>query len=169
MYLCIRVKNETVLHYWNTFSHFILAICWNMMLASGQRLGFLHAPQALPCCSHTWTALTCCRNTWSTLTCYTHTWPTLTCGTHTWPTLTCCTHTWPTLTCCTHTWPTLTYCTHTWPTLICCTHGLNWPVTHTHEVFYGQEPPSGESTTTECGVNYQLLAVVYWSSLMGNS
>ena len=28
-------------------------------------------------------------------------------------------------------------------------------------VFYGQEPPSGESTTTECGVNYQLLAVIY--------
>ena len=27
-------------------------------------------------------------------------------------------------------------------------------------VFYGQEPPSGESTTTECGVNYQLLAVM---------
>ena len=23
-----------------------------------------------------------------------------------------------------------------------------------------QEPPSGESTTTECGVNYQLLAVI---------
>ena len=29
------------------------------------------------------------------------------------------------------------------------------------EVFYGQEPPSGESTTTECGFNYQLLAVIY--------
>ena len=28
------------------------------------------------------------------------------------------------------------------------------------EVFYGQEPPSGESTTTECEVNYQLLAVI---------
>ena len=27
--------------------------------------------------------------------------------------------------------------------------------------FYGQEPPSGESITTECGVNYQLLAVMY--------
>ena len=27
--------------------------------------------------------------------------------------------------------------------------------------FYGQEPPSGESTTTECGVDYQLLAVMY--------
>ena len=25
------------------------------------------------------------------------------------------------------------------------------------KVFYGQEPPSGESTTTKCGVNYQLL------------
>ena len=24
-----------------------------------------------------------------------------------------------------------------------------------------QELPSGESTTTECGVNYQLLAVIY--------
>ena len=28
------------------------------------------------------------------------------------------------------------------------------------KVFYGQEPPSGESTTTESGVNYQLLAVI---------
>ena len=28
------------------------------------------------------------------------------------------------------------------------------------KVFYGQEPPSGESTTTECTVNYQLLAVI---------
>ena len=28
-------------------------------------------------------------------------------------------------------------------------------------LFYGQEPPSGESTTAECGVNYQLLAVIY--------
>ena len=28
------------------------------------------------------------------------------------------------------------------------------------KVFYGQEPPSEESTTTECGVNYQLLAVI---------
>ena len=29
------------------------------------------------------------------------------------------------------------------------------------EVFYGQEPRSGESTTTEYGVNYQLLAVMF--------
>ena len=29
------------------------------------------------------------------------------------------------------------------------------------KVFDGQEPPSGESTTTECGFNYQLLAVMY--------
>ena len=28
------------------------------------------------------------------------------------------------------------------------------------KVIYGQEPPSGESTTTECGVNYQLLAAI---------
>ena len=28
------------------------------------------------------------------------------------------------------------------------------------KVFYGQEPPSGESTITECGFNYQLLAVI---------
>ena len=28
------------------------------------------------------------------------------------------------------------------------------------KVFYGQEPPSGESPTTECGFNYQLLAVM---------
>ena len=28
------------------------------------------------------------------------------------------------------------------------------------KVFYRQDPPSGESTTIECGVNYQLLAVI---------
>ena len=27
------------------------------------------------------------------------------------------------------------------------------------KIFYCQEPQSGESTTTECGVNYQLLVV----------
>ena len=37
------------------------------------------------------------------------------------------------------------------------------------KVFYGQEPPSGEFTTTGCGFNYQLLAVIYWSSPMGSS
>ena len=35
------------------------------------------------------------------------------------------------------------------------------------KVFYGKEPPSGDSTTTECGFNYKLLAVIYWSSQMG--
>ena len=35
------------------------------------------------------------------------------------------------------------------------------------KVFYGQEPPSGEATTTECGVNYQLLAVSTESSQWG--
>ena len=29
------------------------------------------------------------------------------------------------------------------------------------KVFYGQEPPSGESTTTERMFNYQLLGVIY--------
>ena len=29
------------------------------------------------------------------------------------------------------------------------------------KVFNGQEAPSGESTTTECRVNYQLLVVMY--------
>ena len=29
------------------------------------------------------------------------------------------------------------------------------------KVFHGQEPPSRESTTTECGVNYQQLSVMY--------
>ena len=29
-----------------------------------------------------------------------------------------------------------------------------------NKVFYGQEHPSGELTTTECGVTYQLLAVM---------
>ena len=28
------------------------------------------------------------------------------------------------------------------------------------KVVYGQEAPSGESTTTECGFNYQLLAII---------
>ena len=34
--------------------------------------------------------------------------------------------------------------------------------------FYGQEPPSLGSSTTECGVNYQLFAVIYWCSTIGN-
>ena len=37
------------------------------------------------------------------------------------------------------------------------------------KVFYGQEPPRGESTSTECGINYQLLAVIYCSSPVVNS
>ena len=35
------------------------------------------------------------------------------------------------------------------------------PLKGKDKVFYGREPPSGESTTTECVVNYQLLAVMY--------
>ena len=37
----------------------------------------------------------------------------------------------------------------------------NWEFVKKGKVFYGQENPSGESTTTECGFNYQLLAVIY--------
>ena len=37
------------------------------------------------------------------------------------------------------------------------------------KVFYGQEPPSGESTTTECGVNYQLLAVITEAAQWGTT
>ena len=40
-------------------------------------------------------------------------------------------------------------------------HGSIYSLNNKGNVFYGQEPPSGESTTTECGVNYQLLAVIY--------
>ena len=36
----------------------------------------------------------------------------------------------------------------------------HWNIKGKSKVFYGQEPPSGESTTTECGVNYQQLAVI---------
>ena len=43
------------------------------------------------------------------------------------------------------------------------------PVKKKGKVFYGQEPPSGESTTTESGVNYQLLSVMHRSSPQGNS
>ena len=35
------------------------------------------------------------------------------------------------------------------------------------KVFYGQEPPSRESTTTECGVNHQLLAVITEAAQLG--
>ena len=37
------------------------------------------------------------------------------------------------------------------------------------KVFYGQEPPNGESITTECGVNYQLLAVITEAAQWGTS
>ena len=39
--------------------------------------------------------------------------------------------------------------------------GVATPLNAKSKVFYGQEPPSGESTTTEYGFNYQLLAVIY--------
>ena len=37
------------------------------------------------------------------------------------------------------------------------------------KVFYGQEPPSGASTTTYCRVNYKLLAVIYEVAQWGTS
>ena len=54
---------------------------------------------------------------------------------------------------------------------------MRWPsvpkVTGSHtrlkvksKVFYGQEPPCGESTTTECGVTYQLTEVAQWELLV---
>ena len=39
--------------------------------------------------------------------------------------------------------------------------GIIDPTQSKGKVFYGQEPPSGESTATEYGFNYQLLAVMY--------
>ena len=48
-------------------------------------------------------------------------------------------------------------------------HGDHLTLVKKAKIFYGQEPPSGESTTTECGVNYQLLSLMYKSSPMGNS
>ena len=38
--------------------------------------------------------------------------------------------------------------------------GYRDPVKCKGKIFYGQEPPSGESTSTECGVNYQLLVAI---------
>ena len=38
---------------------------------------------------------------------------------------------------------------------------MDQPLVKKCKVFYGQKPPSGESTTTECVFNYQLLAVIY--------
>ena len=58
---------------------------------------------------------------------------------------------------------------------ICCFFLLMLSHKVKGKVVYGQEPPSGESTTTECGFNYQLLAVVteagQWGTPrpMGNS
>ena len=46
----------------------------------------------------------------------------------------------------------------------CCRHryvDIDYPpLTHKEGKVF-QEPPSGESANTECGVNYQLLAVIY--------
>ena len=41
-----------------------------------------------------------------------------------------------------------------------CTQAIICVVKGKGKVVYGQEPPSGESTTTECGFNYRLLAVI---------
>ena len=42
------------------------------------------------------------------------------------------------------------------------THGIynHALATNKGKIFYGHKPPSGESTTTECMENYQLLAVI---------
>ena len=37
------------------------------------------------------------------------------------------------------------------------------------KVFYGQKPPNGESTTTECVVNHQLFAVTTELAQWGTS
>ena len=42
-------------------------------------------------------------------------------------------------------------------------------ISYKGKVIYGQEPPSGESTTTEDGVTDQLLAIIYWITPMRNS
>ena len=59
--------------------------------------------------------------------------------------------------------PIFQYCSPVWG-LACCwmsPSSSRWPgVFGRGKVFYGQEPPSLESTTPECGVNYQLLAVM---------
>ena len=49
-----------------------------------------------------------------------------------------------------------------WQCVVLCNAILRSPlfIKVKGKVVYGQEPPSGESTTTECGVNYQLLAVI---------
>ena len=45
-------------------------------------------------------------------------------------------------------------------TRICLGSMINTGIKGKGKVVYGQEPPSGESTTTECGFNYQLLAAI---------
>ena len=49
-----------------------------------------------------------------------------------------------------------------WITLATVQQLMNYPgdSTKKSKALYGQEPTSGESTTTECGVNYQILAVI---------
>ena len=64
----------------------------------------------------------------------------------------------------------LKFC-RTWQNIIIVYHDfLPPPRRGSHvkgKVFYGQEPPSGKSTTTECGVNYRLLAVITEASQWG--
>ena len=53
------------------------------------------------------------------------------------------------------------YNIHTINNVTCmCTVSHIYNIKVKGKVFYGQEPPSGESTT-ECGVKYQLLTVMY--------
>ena len=66
--------------------------------------------------------------------------------------------------CCASSHPTSAV--HALPQQVLCTLSTNRycarsPPTGKEKVFYGQEPPSEESTTTEYGVNYKLLAVMY--------
>ena len=43
---------------------------------------------------------------------------------------------------------------------------FKWQQVEKGKILHGQEPPSEESTTPECGVNCQQLTIIYWSSPM---
>ena len=56
-----------------------------------------------------------------------------------------------------------------WPSILMATGSNPADYTLKGKFFYGQEPPCGESVTTKRGFNYQLPAVIYWSSPMWSS
>ena len=65
-----------------------------------------------------------------------------------------CDSNWKILMCCLRSWSVCTYLWVSWEISFWAVGAVGSVYTYKGKVFYGQEPPSGESTAPEWGVNY---------------